>query len=51
MFDVANGYSMLDCTLDGEYVTGVQLESIVGGKSESERDDNSGAMRVKAPQR
>ncbi len=39
--------ALLEYTLDGKYVTGVQLESIVSGKSESECDDNFGAMRVK----
>ena len=33
--------------LDGDYVTGVQLESIISGKDEAECDDNSGAMRIK----
>ncbi|MAI59304.1 MAG: hypothetical protein CML56_10105 [Rhodobacteraceae bacterium] len=38
---------LMECSLDGEYVSGLQLESIVSGKSEAECDDNSGAMRIK----
>lgn len=38
---------LMEFSLDGEYVTALQLESIISGKSESECDDNSGAMRIK----
>lgn len=38
---------LLECGLDGDYVTGIQLESIISGKNESECDDNAGAMRIK----
>ena len=38
---------LMECALDGDYVTGVQLESIISGKDEAECDDNSGAMRIK----
>ena len=38
---------LMECSLDGEYVTGLQLESIISGRLVSECDDNSGAMRIK----
>ena len=38
---------LMECAIDGDYVTGVQLESIISGKDEAECDDNSGAMRIK----
>ena len=38
---------LMEGALDGDYVTGVQLESIISGKDEAECDDNSGAMRIK----
>ena len=38
---------LMEFALDGDYVTGVQLESIISGKDEAQCDDNSGAMRIK----
>ena len=38
---------LLECGLDGEYITSIKLESIISGKNESDCDDNAGAMRIK----